>query len=182
VTSKTYLTGLEVTTIIGFDGHEGSEVLPMIVVLQEGSDLGLRRVRWRDRLMARVRASALDEQLAAGVSPEQSVPLALHAARLCQHTHRRVLARSLTRLVAAADVPAGSRLKTPVCRGAVQQARAELAAVAGRLTASGPVEVRGVARVRTLLADGTGPLYQPAPAGQLRHELAGVLSALDSFD
>ena len=153
----------------------------MIVLLQEGSGLGLRRVRWRDRLAARARASALDEQLAAGVSPEHSVTLALHAGRLCQHGQRRVLARSLTRLVAAADGPAQRRLKTPVCRGAVQQARAELAAVAGRLTASGPVEVRGVARVRSLLADGTGPLYQPARAGQLRHELGDVLSALDSF-
>lgn len=153
----------------------------MIVLLQEGSGLGLKRVRWRDRLAARARASALDEQLAAGVSPEHSVALALHAGRLCQEGQRRVLARSLTRLAAVADGPAQHRLKSPVCRGAVQQARAELAAVAGRLTAPGPVEVRGVARVRSLLADGTGPLYQPARAGQLRHELGDVLSALDSF-
>jgi hypothetical protein len=151
----------------------------MVVVLDEGAGLGLRQVRWRDRLAVRARAATLDDRLAAGVSPESSVSLALHATRLCQPSQRRVLARSVTRVVATADAPAARRLRAPVCRAAVQQARAELAAVAGRLTASGPVDVRGVARVRSLLADGTGPLYQAAPAASLRRELAEVLAALD---
>jgi len=153
----------------------------VIVVLHEGTALGLRRVRWWDRLVARVRASALDRELASGASPESTVPLAVHAGRLCEPAQRRLLARSLTRIVAASDAPARSRLKAPVCRPAVQQARPELAALAGRLSASGPVDVRGVARVRTLLADGTGPLYQPASPGRLRRELVAVLAALDSF-
>ena len=68
-----------------------------------------------------------------------------------------------------------------MCRPAVHQARAELAAVAGRLDATGPVDVHGVARVRTLLADGTGPLYRSARPEQLRNELTAVLDALDSF-
>ena len=92
-----------------------------------------------------------------------------------------VLARSLTKIVAAADAPVGHLLRAPVCRGTVQQSRAELTAVAGRLAASGPVGVRGVARLRTLLADGTGPLYQPAAPEGLHHELGHVLAALDSF-
>ncbi len=153
----------------------------MIVVLDEGAGLGLRRARWRDRLMVRIRASALDGQLAAGASPESSVALAIHAGRLCEPAQRRLLARSLTRIVAAADAPVGRRLRTPVCVGTVRQSRTELAAVAGRLTASGPVGVSGVARVRTLLADGTGPLYQSAAPGGLHDELGHVLAALDSF-
>jgi hypothetical protein len=153
----------------------------MIVVLLEGTGLGLRRVRWWDRLVARIRASALDHELAAGASPESTVPLAVHAGRLCKPAQRLLLARSLTRIVAASDAPMRSRLKAPVCRRAVQLARPELAALAGRLGASGPVDVHGVARVRTLLADGTGPLYQPAPPERLRRELAEVLDALDSF-
>ena len=48
----------------------------MIVVLAEAAGLGLRRVRWRDRVVARVRTSALDRRLAAGASPESSVLLA----------------------------------------------------------------------------------------------------------
>jgi hypothetical protein len=154
----------------------------MVVVLQErAAGLGLRRVRLWDRLVVRARASALDDRLAAGASPESSVTLALHAGRLCQPSQRRLLARSLTRIVAVADAPQGRRLKAPVCRAAVHQARAELATVAGRLMASGPVDVHGVARVRTLLADGTGPLYRSAASGRLRDELAEALRALDSF-
>jgi hypothetical protein len=151
------------------------------VVLEDGAGLGLRRVRWRDRLVVRARASALDRELASGASPESNVALAVHAGRLCEAAQRRVLARSLKRIVAASDAPTSRRLKAPVCRPAVRRARAELAALADRLAATGPVDVRGVARVRQLLADGTGPLYQPAPAEQLRHELSAVLTALDSY-
>jgi hypothetical protein len=153
----------------------------MIVVLEEGADLGLRRVRWWDRLLVRARASALDHELAAGASPESSLPLAVHAGRLCEPAQRRLLACSLTRIVAASDAPMGCRMKAPICRPEVRQARAELAALAGRLSGSGPVDVHGVARVRTLLADGAGPLYQSGPPERLRHELAAVLTALDPF-
>lgn len=152
----------------------------MIVVLEEGAGLGLRRVRWWDRLLVRARASALDHALAAGASPESSIPLAVHAGRLCEPAQRHLLARSLTRIVAASDAPV-QRGAAPVCRPAVRQARAELAAVAGRLDGCGPVNVHGVARVRALLGDGTGPLYQCGPPECLRHELAAVLTALDSF-
>jgi hypothetical protein len=92
-----------------------------------------------------------------------------------------VLARSLTRIVEAADAPMARRLAAPVHRPAVQRARGELAAVAGRLVASGPVDVQGVARVRALVADGSGPLYRSAPPERLRRELTEVLAALDSF-
>ena len=111
---------------------------PRIVVLEERAGLGLRRVRWRDRLLARARASALDHDLAAGASPDSNVPLAVHAGRLCKPEQRRLLARSLARLVAAADAPTARRLRAPVCRPAVQGARAELAAVAGRLRGDRP--------------------------------------------
>ena len=154
---------------------------PMIVVLEEGAGLRLRHVRWWDRLLVRARASTLDHELAAGASPEWSIPLAVHAGRLCEPAQRHLLARSLTRIMSASDAPMGRRVKAPVCRPAVRQARAELATLAGRLSGSGPVDVHGVARVRTLLADGTGPLYQSGPPDRLRHELTAVLAALDSF-
>jgi hypothetical protein len=164
----------------GFDGDKGTDgVTPIVVVLEEGAGLRLRPVRWRDLLMVRARASALDRELASGASPESNVALAIHAGRLCEPAQRRVLARSLMRIVAASDAPTARRLRAPVCRPAVHRARAELAAVVDRLTATGPVDVQGVARIRTLLADGTGPLYQSAPAEQLRNELAAALTALD---
>lgn len=153
----------------------------MIVVLEDGPGLDLRRVRWRDRLVVRARASTLDAALATGASPDSSVLLALHASRLCKPAHRRLLARSLARIVAASEAPGGRRI-TPVCRSAVQKVRPELATIAGRLSASGPVDVHGVARLRLLLADGTGPLYQPARHDRLRTELLAVLVALDAFE
>jgi len=151
-----------------------------VVVVERGAGLGLRRVRLRDRLLARIRAAELDVELAAGTSPESSVALALHAGHLCEPPQRRLLARSLRRVVAAAENQSASRVKAPVCRPAVRRARSDLEAVIERLLAAGPVDVRGVARVRTLLADGGGPLYRGECSGhELRDELSGVLAALD---
>jgi len=151
----------------------------MIVVLEHDAGLGLRRVGVRDRLWARLRAAALDADLAAGASPESSVVLALHAASLCRPSQRRLLARSLTRVAAAAEKPTASRLKTPVCGSAVRRARAELRAVIECLAADGPVDVRGVARIRSLLADGTGPVYRESAPDQLRNELRAALTAME---
>jgi hypothetical protein len=151
----------------------------MIVVLEQESGLRLQRVRLRDRLRAQVRVSSLDHQLATGASPESNTALALHAARLCDASQRRLLARSLTRVAAASESPARSRLRAPVSRTAVRRARAELDAVVDRLTASGPVDVRGVARIRNLLADGTGPLYQEATADTLAPQLRAVLAEME---
>ena len=68
-----------------------------------------------------------------------------------------------------------------MCGPAVHRARAELQAVVACLTAAGPVDVRGVARVRRLLADGTGPLYRESAPDQLRNELRAALAAMDAF-
>ena len=87
----------------------------------------------------------------------------------------------MTRIVAASEAPGGHRT-APVCKPAVRRVRPQLAGIAGRLSAAGPVDVQGVARLRLLVADGTGPLYQPAGAEDLRNELAAVVAALDSFD
>jgi hypothetical protein len=154
---------------------------PKIVVLDLGAGLGLRRVRVRDRLVARIRRPALDRELAAGASPESSVALAVHARYLCRPEQRRLLARSLTEIGAASRAPAARRLRAPIALHAVARARAELAAVVDRLAEAGPVDVRGVARIRDLLADGTGPLYREPRPGHLREELLAARRAMDSF-
>ena len=151
----------------------------MIVVLEQDAGLSLRRVRWWDRLLARARASALDRELATGASPESRMALAIQAGRLCDPAQRRTLARSLTRIAAASTAPAGRRAQAPLCRPAVNRAHAELAQVVHRLMDTGPVDVRGVARVRRLLTDGTGPLYRSGPPDLLRSELAAALIALE---
>ena len=57
----------------------------MIVLLEDHGELTVRRVRWLDRLAARVRVGTLDAALVAGVAPETSAALALHA-RACVRT------------------------------------------------------------------------------------------------
>ena len=151
----------------------------MIVVLEDEAGLGLRWVRLRDRVLARVRASALDAELAAGASPESSVLLALRAGQLCRPAYRQLLSHGLTRVLATAEAPARSPRQVPVNRPAVREARIELEAVAERLGATRPVDVRGVARVSGLLTDGTGPLYQRTRPGRLRDDLRAALGALD---
>jgi len=50
-----------------------------------------------------------------------------------------------------------------------------------RLSAAAPVDVCGVARIRNLLTDGTGPLYREVAPGGLNRELLAALRAMDSL-
>ena len=152
-----------------------------VVVVEQGAGLGVLRVRRRDRVRARVRAAALDRQLAVGASPESNVALAWRARRLSEIKQRRLLARSLTRLVASADAAAGPSSKAPLSRSAIHGSGPELAAVVDRLDATGPVSVQGVARIQSLLTDGSGPLYQSSTPERLARELRAALEAMDRF-
>jgi hypothetical protein len=152
----------------------------MKVLVEHDEDLELQSVRLRHRVGTRLHARDLDRALAAGASPDASVVLALHAARLYRPGHRSLLAHTVRRLATMAARP--TRLTAPVSGRAVREAAAELEAVAARLAAPGPVEVRGVAKVRSLLVDGAGPLYRPSGSSALREELLSVLRAFDSSD
>jgi hypothetical protein len=150
------------------------------VLLEQGSSLRVRQVRLRDRLTARMRVGALDRQLADGTAPEASVALALHATRVYQASQRQFLARTLTHLARSSRSSSSStRLRVPVDHEAVRRALDELEAVAHRLNGDGPLNVQGLARIRLLLADGTGPLYRAARPEQLRLELRSALATLD---
>jgi hypothetical protein len=159
------------------DGESGGNAV--IVLLEQGDALRMRRVHPWDRLTARLRAAALDRALAAGASPESSVALAVHAQHLHNGAQRSLLARSLRRVGAFSEVSSARHRHAPLDHGAVRRARAELDALAARLASSEPLDVRGVARVRTLLADGTGPLYCEHEPGRLRRELVATLASLD---
>jgi hypothetical protein len=151
----------------------------MIVLLEREGVLTLRRVRVRERLVARLRASALDDALIEGASPESSVPLALHAQHVSAPTQRRLLACSLRRIVAAAEAQTPRHRGAPLNREAVRRARSGIESLADRLASDEPVDARGVARVRALLSDGTGALYRPSQASSLDRELVAVSSAID---
>ncbi len=152
----------------------------MIVLVEQGKRLGLQRVRLRDRAVAKLRSGSLDRALAAGASPESSVALAVHAGHLCEPTQRRVIGHSLARIALLATAPQGGRVMTPLSRTAVCRCHAELQAVVERLAACEPVGVQGIARIRTLLSDGAGPLYGASSPDRLRRDLLAALEGLDA--
>jgi hypothetical protein len=132
----------------------------------------------RDRLQTWIRSSRLDSDLARGVPPESTAALAIHAERLARPATCRQLARSITRIAAEARPESWTNPIVPLCRDEVRDARSELEALADRLAAEGPVSAKGVAQVRVLLTDGTGPLYCRSQV-HLKARAGQALAALD---
>jgi hypothetical protein len=149
----------------------------MIVLLTDGVGISARRVRLLDRLRRWLRASRLDVLLAEGMAPESNMALALHAEHLARPSERRVLAGSLKR------IGSGSR-RAQIHRTAIGQplgpdSSRDLEELADRLLVPGPVDVRGVAKIRILLADGSGPLYQAGPVRDVHARVSDALAAVD---
>ena len=154
----------------------------MIVLVEDLVGAHTQHVRLFDRIMARLSSSRLDTELANGASPESSVALALRAELLARPSQLHLLACSVERLVNTAETPtltSHTGLRVPIVRDAVRGARAELEALSRRLRSPGLVNVRGVARARLLLTDGTGPLYQSSTSRDLRAEVELALAQMD---
>jgi hypothetical protein len=148
-------------------------------------DLGrltLRRLRPWHRLLAHCLAARLDRDLADGIRPESSAQLAARAMRLTSMTFRRELAANIRRIlitVGRQPVVVAPRQPTtrphgltgpphvPVYRPRISEFTPRLAGLADHLAVPGPVSAQGVAMVTRLLADGTGPVYRKASAGDL---------------
>jgi hypothetical protein len=139
----------------------------------------VRRVRWRERLMARVRSSGLDSQLAAGVPPAISAPLSLRAQTLGQSHSRTLLAEQILHVLGEAQgAHRTPRAQVPRRRSAILAAGPELEELAVRLLAGGPVAAHGLAQVRLLLTDGSSPLYFGGASEGLRAATARAFDAL----
>jgi len=135
----------------------------------------VQRVRGWDRLVARCRTLPLDEALGAGAAPDASAALSLRARALIGYPMRRQLAADLRSLVAMAWDPSPARHGWgPACRLRLRPATEPLLALAGDLDADRPVNARGVALVRLLLADGAGPVY--GLAGEPIDTLLGAIA------
>jgi hypothetical protein len=111
------------------------------------------------RLATRLRGHRLDLRLAAGERYECGGRLADRARFLTRAKTRERLATSLREIVSAADEPSLPPGSVPLASDEVSAAAYELRLLASRLQAPGPVDPRGVAGVRLLLTDGSGPLY-----------------------
>ncbi|HEX4246364.1 MAG TPA: hypothetical protein VH008_00745, partial [Pseudonocardia sp.] len=145
-----------------------------VLVVSASDGLVSRRVRVRDRLVARVRACGLDQRLCRGEPPESSVPLALRAVHLVGTGSRGGLARTVRHLLDLTGQPRWSS-HVPVCYRNVRAAVRELEALHVRLEAPGPVSAYGIARLRALLTDGGGPLYHGSNRDDLADRLRDVL-------
>lgn len=136
------------------------------------------RVRVRDRLRVLFRGVELDRALADGAPPEQSAALELRARSLITRRTRDSLGQSLRRIVRQRD-PAPSLTRIPVRGQAVAESCDLLLEIAGQLLAPAPVDVRGVAKVRVLLSDGCGPLFDKGREDELRSRALEAAKALE---
>lgn len=139
----------------------------MTVLIDDGSG-GVRLLEPTrlERVRARLAARRLDRALANGASPDSDVLIALHARRLTGMRERSALADGLMHAWLAATSPRALSAAV-IDVGAVSGALPELVALRETLLAPGPVSVRGVAAVRCLLVNGTGPMYGGSPGRPL---------------
>jgi hypothetical protein len=119
-----------------------------------------QRPTWRLRTRVLLHRWLLDGELARACPQGETAEHRLRAAQLADPRHRRRLAHSLRRVVAKADdQPPLLSSVVPIRRAAVAARREALLGIAERLEGQAPISATALARVETLLRDGTGPLY-----------------------
>jgi hypothetical protein len=144
------------------------------------AQLLLRRVRRWDRVVARFLASSLDSQLAAGRSPESTHRSATRAQQLTSPTMRQELARNWDHLLDVTNrTPVARSPRAPLLRESIKDTEADLREMLTKLATPLPVSARGVAMVRVLLTDGTGPLFNPHCSTDLRTAIQDATAHLD---
>ena len=129
------------------------------------------------RVIARLRTDKFDHQLAVGVPAPAGSALAVHQARLTSTAEREAIARSLRRAVRDAHTGAVFSSRIPVHPRNVAAAEEVIDRITLRLHSPRPVSARGMARLRRVLSDGTGPLYWYGK-GDLSGRLGAALAAL----
>ena len=154
----------------------------LILVVDRQEFLATRTAPPWARLLTRVLSIRLDEEIAAGASPDAKVTLALRAQALVRPCMRQMLARRLEQVLEEAEHGPTPRLpdpRVPIRRTSVLEAADAIRAVHDLLVAPGPVPARGVAMVHLLVTDGAGPLYHPCSCSDLRAELMAAAANLD---
>jgi hypothetical protein len=137
-----------------------------------------RKPTLEDRLIARLLARWLDRELALGIGASLSEAHAARAEQLTGERTRRALARSLEKLVDHAEHPRSALLVAP-CREQVRDAMPLIRSIAARLRSREPVDPRGVASLKKLLSDRSGPCYLRRGPDALTLALHDILESLD---
>jgi hypothetical protein len=131
-----------------------------------------------DRLWAQLRARRLDRALARGVPAEGSQALSWRAQVLTRPSVTHELGTELRRLVSEAHEPGRALLRVHADAERLLSVEAELRRLASRLDSARPSHPAGVAKVRLLLTDGTGPLYGGSSVQALSAAVEDAILAL----
>lgn len=130
------------------------------------------------RLRARLLASRYDRMLAVGVVGSPGSALDVHARRLVTVAEREAVARSFMECLREARQPLTAwTARSWTHRPNVLAAGDLIDNATLRLHSPRPVDPRGMARLRLLLGDGTGPLYVLG-RGDLTGRLQAAVAAL----
>lgn len=155
----------------------------MAMMPLHGDDVQRNHHRMRslsDNILARLNPARLDGDLAAGASPEMSAQHAARARALVTPRARRALADNWEHLLLTSHRPVrGLSGRAPICRERVHRAEPEIQALIAALRATGPLPARGVAIAMTLIADGSGPIYNPNVHDDLEATARLAISHLD---
>ena len=94
---------------------------------------------------------------------------------------RRMLATGFARLLAEAHRPSrGLSARVAVGRAQVLEAQADIEQLVARLRdQERPIDPERLEPARSLLRDGTGPVYAPSPPGTLRARVRVICEALE---
>jgi hypothetical protein len=131
----------------------------------------------RTRLRVHLTHNRLSRELAGGADPSSSRDLSLRAAQVRSEAGRARLANALVEAVGEARRGEPMTIRRQPQRAEVCVAAEELLALASRLRARGPVDVRGAAMVALLVNDHASPLHRVG-ARRLREAVAEAHSAL----
>ena len=104
-------------------------------------------------------------------------PLEVHVARLTSVREREGIARAFRQVVNSVDTNSRALLRVPMLSHQISECRDVIDDITMRLHSPRPVCPEGMARLRILLSDGTGPLYCDGGAS-LAAELRGALADL----
>ena len=134
-----------------------------------------------DRLIARMLAPWLDDELARGMGAALSEAHSARAAQLTGERARRAVAHDLDTLVERAQNPRPASLipLVPPCREQVRDAMPLILEIRSRLLSGDPMAPRGIACLKKLLSDRCGPCYVLSEAATLTLALQEVLGLLE---
>ncbi len=151
----------------------------LLIHPHQTAPLRARRTRTHERVRVRLWPWGLDVALARGAPADVRGDLSLRAHRLISLRTRQRLAREIRRVVRDAARPAHPfERRLQCCAPRVMDAAPLMYDLADELSHPGPVDAQGVAQVRLLLRDGTGPLYDEPWPGYLEHCLTRARAAL----